>query len=162
MRYTLALLTLLLFVGCTSKQPDPKEQSDKLLNFGMTQSKKIEMIEPKTHAKTYVTITYLQPLKHDAIDREKEQFIVGVYYMSGVSELSKTTLRNFTINGKSNEQIRVTPLRSDAPLLKLVSSSNPWSDYVLVEADKMEAIDMTIGFENGQLQKVSAAFRKDY
>lgn len=162
MRYALALLSLLLFVGCSAKQPDEKVETDKLLNFGMTQSKKIEILENATRAKTYVTITYLHPLKHDSVDKEKEQFVVGVYYMSGVTELSKTTLRNFTINDKANADIRVVPLSSDSALLKLVSSSNPWSDYVLVETAKMDDIDMTIGFENGQSQRVSAAFRKDY
>ena len=162
MRYALALLSLLLLVGCSSKQPDQKAQTDKLLNFGMTQSKKIEILENATNAKTYVTITYLQPLKHDIVDKEKEQFVVGIYYMTGVSELSKTTLRNFTINSKANADIRVVPLSSDSTLLKLVSSSNPWSDYLLIETAKIDEIDMTIGFENGQSQRVSVAFRKDY
>ncbi len=162
MRYMLGVLSLFLIFGCSSKQPDVQAEEEKVLNFGMTQSKKIEMIDTTTQAKTFITITYLQPLKHPLIDQNKEQFIVGVYHMDGVSEAFKTPLKNFSINAIPKESIHVTSLKSDSPLLELVSSSNPWTQYLLVEAPKVDQIDMTIEFESGRSQKVSAKFRKDY
>ena len=162
MRYMLAILGVVLFVGCSSKAPDVQVEKEKVLNFGMANSRKIEITEGSTQAKTFVTITYLQPLKHELVNNNKEQFIVGIYYMNGVSEASKAKLHNFTINAIAKENIHVNPLASDSPLLSLVSSSNPWTEYLLVEAPKVDQIDMTIGFESGQSQKVSATFRKDY
>lgn len=80
---------------------------------------------------------------------------------TGENEMQKVTLSNFAINGKK-EEIKVSPLDKDAEILKLVSSSNPWSDYLLVEAPFTDKIDMNISFENDHSKRVSAKFRKDY
>lgn len=162
MRYVVVFLGLFLMVGCSEKQVDIKAENEKMLNFGMTHSKKIEMIESATQAKTLVSITYLQPIKHELVDKTKEQFIVGVYHMNGVVETDKASVGNFTINQIPKEQISVTPLAANSPLLSLVSSSNPWTEYLLVETPKTDKLDMVIGFENGQSVKASATFRKDY
>ena len=58
MRYVVVFLGLFLMMGCSEKQVDIKTENEKMLNFGMTHSKKIEMIESATQAKTLVSITY--------------------------------------------------------------------------------------------------------
>lgn len=71
-------------------------------------------------------------------------------------------LANFEVNQLPKEEIKVKNLTFEDPLLALISSANPWTDYLLVEAPKTEDIDMTISFENDQSRRVSATFRKDY
>jgi len=162
MRYVFLVALAWLIVGCSSKQPDASIEKDKMLNFGMTNSKKVEIIHASSKVKTFVTITYLNPIKHELITNEKEQFVVGTYMATGEESTPKVTLANFEVNTLPKEEIKVTPLSFDNPLLSIVSSSNPWTDYVLVEAPKTDDINMTIRFENDQSSSVSVMFRKDF
>lgn len=160
MRYILVMMLGWLFLGCSSSYDALHVQNEKVLDFGMANSKKIEITNSPT-SKTYVTITYLNPIKHALLNNDTEKFIVGTYMATGENEMQKVTLSNFAINGKK-EEIKVSPLDKDAEILKLVSSSNPWSDYSLVEAPFTDKIDMNISFENDHSKRVSAKFRKDY
>jgi hypothetical protein len=162
MRYVFLLVVCALIVGCSSKQPDVGLENDKMLNFGMANSKKLELFNPHSNAKTYVVITYLNPIKHALITGKYEQFIVGTYMATGEEALPKVALANFEINNFPKEEIKVSKLSFDSPFLTLVSSANPWTDYLLVEAPISDTIDMTISFENDRSSRVSASFQKDY
>jgi len=162
MRYAFLLVFGVLILGCSSKQPDASLENDKLLNFGMANSKKLELINPDSKAKTYVLVTYLNPIKHELITGDYEQFIVGTYMATGEEAIPKVALANFEVNTLPKEEIKVSKLPFDSPLLKLISSSNPWTDYILVEAPKTDDINMTIRFENDHSGRVSAKFQKDY
>ena len=162
MRYAFLLVVCALIVGCASKQPDASLENDKMLNFGMANSKKLEIINPHSKAKTYVLVTYLNPIKHELITGNFEQFVIGTYMATGEEATPKVALANFEVNNLPKEEIRVTPLPYDSPLLTLISTSNPWTDYILVEAPKTKSLDMTIRFENDHSGKVSASFQKDY
>jgi hypothetical protein len=158
MRYIMGVCLMFLISGCASKLAD--NASEKVLDYGMTNSKKIEIKHSET-SKTFVVITYLNPLNHPLITQKNEQFIVGTYRATGDEGGGKTTLSSFAVNGKS-EEVRVTPLEKDNPLLTLVSSSNAWTDYVLVEAPYTSTIKMELSFETDHLKRVSVAFQKDY
>lgn len=160
MRYVFMVMLGWLFLGCSSSYDALHVQSERVLDFGMANSKKIEIKNSPT-SKTYVTITYLNPIKHALLNNDSEKFIVGSYMATGENEGQKVTLSNFAINGKK-EEIKVSPLNKDAAILKLVSSSNPWTDYLLVEAPFTEKIDMNISFESDHSAKVTSKFRKDY
>ena len=160
MRYIFIVMLGWLFLGCSSSYDALHVESEKVLDFGMANSKKLEMINSPT-SKTYVTITYLNPIKHALVNNDSEKFIVGTYVATGENEVQKAILSNFAINGEK-EEIKVSPLDKDAKILKLVSSSNPWSDYLLVEAPFTDKIDMNISFENDHSKRVSAKFRKDF
>ena len=162
MRYVFLVALSWLIIGCSSKQPDASVEQDKMLNFGMANSKKVELSRPNSPSKTFVTITYLNPIKHALITNEKEQFIVGTYMATGEESIPKVTLANFEVNTLPKEEIKVSSLPFNHPLLRIISSANPWTDYVLVEAPKTDAIDMTIRFENDLSSSVSVTFRKDY
>lgn len=158
MRYGLMVLVVLMMQGCASKLVD--DQHEKLMDYGMSNSKKIEIENSKT-SKTFVTITYLNPLQHELVTQESEKFIVGTYMATGDGSFEKTKLSGFQING-SDENVTVTPLPQDAPVLGLISSSNAWTNYVLVQAPKTEQVKMEFSFENGPSKRVTTKFQKDY
>jgi len=158
MRYGLMVLVVLILQGCATKLAD--DQHEKLMDYGMFNSKKIEIKNSET-SKTYVTITYLNPISHELITQESEKFIVGTYMATGDGTFEKVTLSGFKVNG-SDENLTVTPLPQEAPLLKLVSSTNAWTNYVLVQAPKTEQVKMEFSFENDQSKRVTTNFQKDY
>jgi len=160
MRYIFVVMLGWLFLGCSSSYDALHVESEKVLDFGMANSKKLEITNSPT-SKTYITITYLNPIKHEFIKNDSEKFVVGSYVATGENEVQKVVLSNFAINGKK-EEIKVSPLDKDAEILKLISSSNPWSDYLLIESPLVKDINMTISFENDHSKRVSAKFRKDY
>ena len=160
MRYSVLGLLALLFVGCSSSYDALQVENEKVLDYGMANSKKIEIVNSQT-SKTYIIVTYLTPINHELVIKDTEKFIVGSYTATGEHELEKMTLSNFKVNGKK-EEIKVSPLDKNAEILKIVSSSNPWADYILVESPLVSDINMTISFENDHSVMVSAKFRKDY
>lgn len=152
----IALISFSMF-GCASKLVDA--ENEKVLDYSMTNSKKLEIVNSAT-SKTFVTVTYLNPLTHEDVNQESEKFIVGTYLATGDGPTLPMMLQNFKINGQ--KALSVTPLEQGDLLLKLVPSSNGWTKYVLVEAPKTETIKMEISFENDRSQRVSATFQKDF
>ena len=157
MRYLVSFLMILALSGCATKLAE--NDSEKMLDFGLSNSKKLEIKESES-VSTFVTVTYLNPISHELITQDSEKFIVSTYRASKDNSFERTNLRNFKVNGKE-EGVKVSPLSSDSPLLKLVSAASAWSSYVLVEATKTEQIKMEISFENDQSTRVSASFQKD-
>lgn len=158
MRYGLMVLVVLMMQGCATNLVD--NQHEKLMDYGMSNSKKVEIKNSET-SKTFVTITYLNPINHELVTQESEKFIVGTYMATGDGSFEKTTLSHFKING-SDANITVTPLSQDAPVLGLISSLNAWTNYVLVQAPKTEQVKMEFSFESGPSQQVTTKFQKDY
>jgi len=158
MRYGLMVLVVLMMQGCATNLVD--NQHEKLMDYGMSNSKKVEIKKSET-SKTFVTITYLNPINHELVTQESEKFIVGTYMATGDGSFEKTTLSHFKING-SDANITVTPLSQDAPVLGLISSLNAWTNYVLVQAPKTEQVKMEFSFESGPSQQVTTKFQKDY
>ena len=158
MRYGLMVLVVLMMQGCATNLVD--NQHEKLMDYGMSNSKKVEIKNSET-SKTFVTITYLNPINHELVTQESEKFIVGTYMATGDGSFEKTTLSHFKING-SDANITVTPLSQDAPVLGLISSLNAWTNYVLVQAPKTGQVKMEFSFESGPSQQVTTKFQKDY
>lgn len=158
MRYLAVILVAFLMSGCVSKLAD--NEGEKTLDYSMANSKKIEIKNSET-SKTFVIITYLNPINHELVTQESEKFIVGTYKASGDSSFEKVTLSGFQVNG-SDENITVELLHKDSPLLKLVPTANTWTNYVLVQAPKTDEIKMEISFENDLSQRVSVKFQKDF
>lgn len=71
----IALISFSMF-GCASKLVDA--ENEKVLDYSMTNSKKLEIVNSAT-SKTFVTVTYLNPLTHEDVNQESEKFIVGTY-----------------------------------------------------------------------------------
>lgn len=158
MRFTAVVLVAFLMSGCASKLAD--NMDEKTLDYSMANSKKIEIKNSET-SKTFVIITYINPINHELVTQESEKFIVGTYKASGDGAFEKVTLSGFQVNG-SDENLTVSPLNRDYPLLKLLPTTNAWTNYVLVQAPKTDEIEMEISFENDQSQRVPVKFRKDF
>lgn len=158
MRYIAMICVLFFISGCASKLAE--NEAEKSLDYGMANSKKVEIKNSET-SKTFVIITYLNPINHERITQEREKFIVGTYKASGDGAFEKVALTGFKVN-ESDEGVSVTPLLQDDPLLKLVSSANAWTHYVLVQAPKTEKIKMEISFESDPSKRVKVGFQKDY
>ena len=158
MRYFAVVLSVFLMSGCASKLSE--NESEKTLDYSMINSKKVEIKNSET-SKTFVTITYLNPINHELVTQESEKFIVGTYMATGDGSFDKVTLSGFRVNG-SDENVTATPLNQDAPVLKLISNSNAWTNYVLVQAPKTENYKMDFSFGNDPSQMVTVNFQKDY
>ncbi|MDD3344299.1 MAG: hypothetical protein PHR87_12080 [Sulfurospirillaceae bacterium] len=159
-RGSFVMILLLMFWGCSSKTLVHSEH-EKLLDFGMANSKKVEILG-ENNAKAYFTITYLNPMKDTLINpQESEKFIVGTYVATGNEKEQSIKLSNFKVNG-SSANVNVTKLEKDAPLLSLISSANPWTEYLLIEAPYTKKHKMKLSFENDHSVKVSADFQKDF
>ena len=158
MRYMAVVLVAFLMSGCASKLAD--NMGEKTLDYSMANSKKLEIKNSET-SKTFVIITYLNPINHELVTQESEKFIVGTYKASGDGSFEKVALSGFQVNS-SDENVTVSPLSKDFPLLKLVPTANTWTNYVLVQAPKTDEIEMEISFESDPSQRVSAKFRKDF
>ena len=158
MRYFSMVLVAFLMSGCASKLAH--NEGEKTLDFSMANSKKIEIKNSET-SKTFVTITYLNPINHELVTQESEKFIVGTYMATGDGAFDKVTFSGFKVNG-SDENLTVTALTQDAPVLKLISTSNAWTNYVLVQAPKTENYKMDFSFGNDPSQMVTVKFQKDY
>ncbi len=162
MKYASLFLSAVLLAGCSYKEFPAHQQGEKTLDFGMVNSKKIELAEDNSSVKSYIIVTYLNPISHPLVTQEKEKFLIGIYTASGNESAPKVVLKNFTVNEFSKESLNVREVSFNDPLLALVSSANPWSEYLLVEAPKTDKVDMLIGFENDRSKRVTASFRKDY
>ncbi len=154
----LTALSVLMMAGCASKLVDAEDE--KVLDYSMTNSRKIEIVNSAT-SKTFITVTYLNPLMHEDVDQNSEKFIVGTYMATGDGTFEKPKLFGFKVND-DQEDVNVTQLEKESPLLKLIPSANAWADYVLVEAPKTDKINMAISFESDHSARVSATFRKDF
>ena len=157
-KYGLMALSASMLLGCATKLADAEDE--KTLDYIMTKSKKFEIVHSPT-SKTFVSVTYLNPISHDSIVQDSEKFIVGTYLKTSDGEFRKVSLSGFEINGRK-DYVTVKPITLENPLMKLISSANEWSNYVLVEAPKTEQLKMQFSFENGHSQRVSAEFRKDF
>lgn len=162
MKYASLLLFLVLFAGCSYKNFPAHQEGEKTLDFGMVNSKKIELVQSDSKVKTYVVITYLNPIKHPLITQEREKFLIGTYQTTGEYQSNSVFLKNFTINELTQGELFIQKLSYDNPLLSLVSSANPWMEYLLVEAPKSDKIEMLMGFETDRSKRVSVTFQKDY
>lgn len=161
MRFGMCLVAFsLVIAGCSSKTYTHVE-NDKLLDFGMANSKKVEL-RNADNTKTYVTVTYLNPIKHELINpTDTEKFVVGTYLATGEAKVQPVVLSNFAVNG-SDENITVTKLDSNASYLSLIASANPWTEYLLIEAPYTSTRNMKISFENDRSEKVSVTLQKDF
>lgn len=151
---------MLILVGCSSTSNPLHVEQEKVLNFSMANSKKVEIAQAGT-SRTYITITYLNPIAHELVTQDSEKFVVGTYLATGESAMGKITLKNFKLNGK-DEGVKVSALAKGAEILKIIPSTNQWADYVLVEAPFIEDLNMTFSFESDHSKPVSLVFRKDY
>lgn len=156
----LIFLALFAFYGCSSSKNVALQESEKALNFSVANSKKVEIVHDDT-SKTYITVTYLNPIKHELINQDSEKFVVGTYMATGEKVSEKIKLSNFEVNGE-REELKISALAKDAKILSVVPSSNPWTEYVLVEAPSTLDINMTFSFESDQSKRVSLVFQKDY
>lgn len=162
MKYASFFLSVVLLTGCSYKEFTAHQHSEKTLDFGMVNSKKIELVEENSEIKSYIIVTYLNPISDPLITQENEKFLIGIYTTAKDQSTPKVKLKNFTVNGLLVESSHVRELPFNDPLLGLISSAHPWAEYLLVEAPKTNKIDMLISFENDHSKRVTVSFQKDY
>jgi len=129
------IIILFLITGCSQKFNKYAKSSDILQEQALTATQKV-IIKNANKVKAYLTVTHLNQIEQDKIklDKETETFLVGVYIPTEDKKKDFFDISTVKVNGV--EAGCITPLKSDDPILDIISFKNPWSIYLLIDAPK--------------------------
>ena len=129
------LMILFLLTGCSQKLNEYSKPTDLLHEQALTSTQKV-IVKEIDSVKAYLTVTHLNQIKQDKVelDKETEAFLVGAYIPT--EDKKKDFLDISTVKVNNIETGRITLLKSDDPILDIISFKNPWSTYLLIEAPK--------------------------
>ncbi|MDD3324083.1 MAG: hypothetical protein PHN38_03045 [Sulfurospirillaceae bacterium] len=168
MHYIFSFGLVLLFIwGCSQKDPNTQLQMEKATEYALANTKKTD-ISNLDGLKTYISATYLTPIKHPLIeDNEKENFLVAIYiqdgYFKGKNITQDEVLQSFRfgVNGRYYD-VKTDILAKENPLLRIVPTSNPWAKYIHVKAPLLSDINVSLSLESDLYKTVELKFQKDY
>lgn len=128
-------MILFLLTGCSQKLNEYSKPTDLLHEQALTSTQKV-IVKEIDSVKAYLTVTHLNQIKQDKVelDKETEAFLVGAYIPT--EDKKKDFLDISTVKVNNIETGRITLLKSDDPILDIISFKNPWSTYLLIEAPK--------------------------
>ncbi len=128
------LIISFLFIGCSQKINDYAKPTDLLHEQALTATQKV-IIKKIDSVKAYLTVTHINQIEQNKIqlDEETEIFLLGIYIPT---EDKKKDFFISTVKVNGIEQSSIALLKSDDPILDIISFKNPWSIYILVEAPK--------------------------
>ncbi|MFK5882097.1 MAG: hypothetical protein QM482_07765 [Sulfurospirillum sp.] len=164
MKY-IVLTVLLFFTSCSYKHDSLYISSKKTTEQSVANTKKTQILK-NGKVKIFVTVTYLNSLKNQKIiDKKKEQFIVGFYFVNfGTKEINKVlNLKDvkFSIEDETH-LISVKKLKPSSPILQIIPASNPWSQYFLVQTPKISKNSITFSLKVDSYKKAVLKFEKNY
>ncbi len=164
MRYFF-ILFILLFSSCSYKHDSLYVGSKKTTEQGVANTKKTQILKNGI-IRIFVTVTYLDSLKNQAlVNKNKEQFVIGFHFVNFSTQKTKTDLNKkdiiFTIDNKT-DSLSVKKLKSNSKLLQIIPASNPWSQYFLVETNKINKNNISFSFKVNSYPQKSFVFEKDF
>ncbi len=164
MRYFF-ILFILLFSSCSYKHDSLYVGSKKTTEQGVANTKKTQILENGI-IRIFVTVTYLDSLKNQAlVDKNKEQFVIGFHFVNFSTQKTKIDLNKkdiiFTIDNKT-DSLSVKKLKPNSKLLQIIPASNPWSQYFLVETNKINKNSISFSFKVNSYPQKSFVFEKDF
>jgi len=127
------LMILFMITGCSQKLNEYAKPTDLLHEQALTATQKV-VIKDGKETKAYITVTHVDEIQQDKIvvDKQTNTFLIGIYIPSEDKKQDFFDLSYVKVNDVIAGCI--TPLKSDDPILDIISFKNPWSIYLLVEA----------------------------
>jgi len=186
-RFVLGFLSIILIVGCSSKEKSlMKEMTLHQTYYKMLQKTEKVMLSENNITKAILTATYLYvPTVHSKKSDANETFIIGLYLedeevdslsdvfdlysktdnktkpdnikMSDVNNTIKSTYK-ITLNGKKPLSIKKLTLNDSR--LKHLSFVTEWNTYALVTFKHVKGTRLTLLFESTQYGKGTLHFSK--
>jgi len=164
MRYFF-ILFILLFSSCSYKHDSLYVGSKKTTEQSVANTKKTQILENGI-IRIFVTVTYLNSLKNqEMVDENKEQFVIGFHFVNFSTQKTKIDLNKKDIIFSVEESAQtpsVKKLKSNSKILQIIPASNPWSQYFLVETNKIDKNDISFSFKINSYPKKSFIFKKDF
>ena len=163
MRY-LFFLFIFLFSSCSYKHDSLYMGSRKTTEQSVANTQKTQILENGT-IRIFVTVTYLNSLQNqEMIDKNKEQFVVGFHFVNFSTQQKRVDLerKDIVFSIENDTSLNVRKLKPNSKILKIIPASNPWSQYFLVETNKIDKNDITFSFKVNSYPKKTFIFRKDF
>ncbi len=161
----LSFFVIILIVGCSYKHDNLYVGKKKTTEQSVANTKKSQIMQ-NGKVKIFVTVTYLDSLSNQAIlDKNKEQFIVGIHFVNFGTKETKRDLETKDIRfyvGNETHLVDVKKLKPNSPILKIIPASNPWSQYFLVETPRIEKNSINFSMKILNYKEISLLFEKDY
>lgn len=159
------IIFILLLSACSYKHDSLYVGVKKTSEQGVANTKKTQILK-NGKVRIFITVTYLNSLKNQKfIDKAKEQFVIGFHFVNLSDKETKKDLTkdNLYFNIEDNTHlISVKKLKPNSQILNFIPASNPWSQYFLVQTDKIDKNNITFNFKVNSYEKKSLTFEKDY
>lgn len=155
MRYTLFLALLFFLTSCSDKQKEGFFEPTKYQQQALINTKRDEFSQDGT--RYLVMTTYISSINTDITNKNKEEFLVGVY---STNQEKEATLSHISLNG-STKNIHIQKLSKDDKRLKLSLMQNSWTSYFLITTPLINSPNLTLSYEIDHLHKVSLVFLKE-
>jgi len=155
-----ALLTSLLFIGCTSEKNEDllhtfKDNLDYHKTLGKTE--KIQLYD-NNETKVMVTATYLYVATFENNDTHDEVFVVGMHLEDEDASMLNQNDYRLTLNNKVAKEVK--PLKKDDKHLKDISFITEWGRYYLVTFTHVPSKYFNLVFESSRYGKGMLHFSK--
>ncbi len=162
MKYFLVVLIFFLN-GCSYKHDNLYVSSKKTTEQSVANTKKAEIYK-NGKPRIFITVTYLDSLENENfIDKNKEQFVVGFHFVNFDEGKIKSELKTKDIKFLiENKAASVKKLKSESPILKIIPASNPWSQYFLVQTERIDKNDINFALKLDTYKMIKLKFKKDY
>ncbi len=156
-----SLIVVFLLAGCSDKVNIYTTPQDILHEQAITQTKKTVINSAKS-IEAYITATYLNQVEHKLAGKNEnlERFIVSLYVTNGEHKLLYKDISIKINNLKALQS--VNELKSNDPILEILSSSNPWAKYYLIEIPRIKTRVLTLSFDTDVYKSAKLSFQKDY
>ncbi len=159
------LLFVLIFSSCSYKHDSLYVSSKKTTEQGVANTKKTQIMK-NGKVKIFVTVTYLDSLKNQKIiDKNKEQFVVGFYFVNfGTKEIEKKlSVKDIKFSIEDDTHlVSVKKLKPNSSILQIIPASNPWSQYFLVQTPRIYKNIIKFTLKVDSYKKTVLEFEKNY
>lgn len=148
-KLSISLISLVLLLGCTSKQDKDLIQAynaKKNYHKQLQKTEKIQLYNDNNVTKAMLTATYLYVRNFEKNDSRDEVFIVGLSLEDQAFGSLNSKENILTLNGKAAKEIKVLSMNDER--LKDLSFVTPWSNYYLVTFPHESSKKITLVFEN--------------
>lgn len=147
-RFTITFITIILLLGCTSKQETDLIQAyDKKVTYHkqLQKTEKIQLYDGNV-TKAMLTATYMNTRNFEKNDTRDEEFIVGFHLEDEASSRMETGAYSLTLNGHTAK--KAVELNLEDERLKEISFVTQWGSYYLVTFPHVQSNQFTLVFKS--------------
>lgn len=146
-RFSLTIFLTIFLVSCADKKQYVHEP---IKNELLAYTEKFEKI--RQGSDRYLAVaTYLNPILKNSNNEE-------IFILSSYPKEEGINLKTLKVNNDNN--IIITPLKSDDELLKLTNINLPWSHHYKITAPEKNSDSLKITYDTNRSLKVQLKFQK--